>query len=827
MTVGPEVRFHELANVPRQAEPVTLGVPFPKGMLVNVRTIRLLDDAGRDLPQQVRVAATWPDGSVRWAILDTQISACADQMATARIEVAPQPATVEAQDRLWVRDTGDSIIITTGPARFEISKARLTIVERAWLDLDGDGHLADGEMLLCAGEDSGPSVTDLQGRRFCGGISRPEVVEIEETGPLKGVIRSEGWLASADGSHFTRALVRLTAYAGKPYLTIAYTLIAADHPDEPKVADMKYEVPPIKLERYTEGLSFLRYRVSHRAWDYIKDWRISFTLPDQIDSATFGGVGVFPSPANLVQYSDDSYALHRGLGYAPEDEIGRGERAQGWMTVPVGGAALTLAVEDFWQNFPKELCAEAQTVSLGLWPQAVPPLDFPKGFAKTHRLLLLLHRPDAADLPATLAAFNQPLVPAVQPEWAAVSSAFVGNPLITASEGQAACPVGESRLEAQTQSFRDLRAKRRMYGLRDFGGNGYSNLQHDLIQDLLVQFVRTGNPAHLPFVAPMVRHYCDVDVRHFHTDKRLEGGGILPDKEDYQLYTSPHTALCVSMSHSYVEGLLNYAFLTGDRRACEVGLKMGEAMTAAMEPEGAIYVEARPDAQQWIADNGQALVGLCALYEATGRQGYLEAARRCAAYLLRTQNQDGSWFARSPGALDQAAGFERTVGAGENIFSDKGGVSQSVVLRGLMRFHQVTGDDDVAQAFLQGVAFMVNRSRTEDGKGFADSTWRGNPLQFEKTGLDWYKNTPRFSPACTSQMLECLAYAFALTNEPEYLRQACNAYARLLAEAPAPVAVAQPWQEAPAVIDLGSAKHFPAFFLAPKAVGWPEPELSE
>ena len=53
MTVGPEVRFHELANVPRTAEPVTFGFPFAKGALVNAERIRVLDEAGRSLPRPV------------------------------------------------------------------------------------------------------------------------------------------------------------------------------------------------------------------------------------------------------------------------------------------------------------------------------------------------------------------------------------------------------------------------------------------------------------------------------------------------------------------------------------------------------------------------------------------------------------------------------------------------------------------------------------------------------------------------------------------------------------------------------------------------------
>jgi len=46
--------------------PVTSGVPFPKGALGSARNVRLLDGK----PLQTTVTARWPDGSVKWLLLD-------------------------------------------------------------------------------------------------------------------------------------------------------------------------------------------------------------------------------------------------------------------------------------------------------------------------------------------------------------------------------------------------------------------------------------------------------------------------------------------------------------------------------------------------------------------------------------------------------------------------------------------------------------------------------------------------------------------------------------------------------------------------------------
>ena len=56
----------------RRSEPVTVGVPFPRGLLATPADLRLSTPAGEDQPVQVTALDRWHDGSVRWALLDFQ-----------------------------------------------------------------------------------------------------------------------------------------------------------------------------------------------------------------------------------------------------------------------------------------------------------------------------------------------------------------------------------------------------------------------------------------------------------------------------------------------------------------------------------------------------------------------------------------------------------------------------------------------------------------------------------------------------------------------------------------------------------------------------------
>src|SRR5438552_1663157 len=52
--------------------PVTRGVPLPPGALREPAVARVTDAAGRAAPVQTRRLMRWPDGSVKWLLVDFQ-----------------------------------------------------------------------------------------------------------------------------------------------------------------------------------------------------------------------------------------------------------------------------------------------------------------------------------------------------------------------------------------------------------------------------------------------------------------------------------------------------------------------------------------------------------------------------------------------------------------------------------------------------------------------------------------------------------------------------------------------------------------------------------
>ena len=98
-----EVRLtvEEPGGVARAAWPVTSGVPFAQSALRDPVAINLHASDGKAVPVQADVLARWPDGSVRWLLLDFQIDLTAGRPVRLEIMFVDQPAcgsTVESND---------------------------------------------------------------------------------------------------------------------------------------------------------------------------------------------------------------------------------------------------------------------------------------------------------------------------------------------------------------------------------------------------------------------------------------------------------------------------------------------------------------------------------------------------------------------------------------------------------------------------------------------------------------------------------------------------------------------------------------------------------
>jgi hypothetical protein len=148
-------------------------------------------------------------------------------------------------------------------------------------------------------------------------------------------------------------ILRYYLYAGQAYARVYHTFIitASSNADSGKdILECKSGINSCPREE-------VRYR------------DIAYALPFGITYGFLGTPTIYPcslgtsNSVYLVQRSDTSCRVYKDNKF--DDEC---EKAEGWMTVGRPGCMLTVAMKDFWQNFPKEFEVTPQAAIIHFWP---------------------------------------------------------------------------------------------------------------------------------------------------------------------------------------------------------------------------------------------------------------------------------------------------------------------------------------------------------------------------------------------------------------------------------------------------------------------------
>ena len=68
------IHIKETAGIDRDREPVTQGIPFPRGLISGLSGFQVVDDGGNWVPVVTTPLSRWIDGSIKWMLFDVQLS---------------------------------------------------------------------------------------------------------------------------------------------------------------------------------------------------------------------------------------------------------------------------------------------------------------------------------------------------------------------------------------------------------------------------------------------------------------------------------------------------------------------------------------------------------------------------------------------------------------------------------------------------------------------------------------------------------------------------------------------------------------------------------
>ena len=767
----------EPAGVDRRDWPITFGVPLPVGELAHDRSVLIRDSRGQEIPCQVDTTGYWADGSVKWLTVDFQATVETGGQVEYQLEYGNDVERNTWNTPLAVRDGAETVEIDTGPIRFSISKRRFNLFERVCLDLDQDGQIASGEVLVSPGARGGAILVEpkreayYSAEGYCVATaeqeellnkvapddaveyvtarSAPESVEVEVAGPMRAVVRARGWHAAESGAKLFKYDVRYHAYAGSPMVRVYYTFTNAQ--DDQVLGHIRANIKG----RYSYAESDIKgaggYSKYFQArWRMMK--RLALALPLHLDGGVhyrFGGDGdetheghLTTPPVEIYQGAHDRFTLYSG-----NRETGSGRRMAGWMDLSNDRWGLTIAARHAWQQFPKSFIADDRTAILELWSgRHDRSFEAFRGVGKRHELLFYFHPGGSgAVAPRTIAAgFEQPLIAPTPTSWVEQTRAL-GE--LGAYDPDLLRQYESSMDVAATAYTRRRREElpQRHYGMRDYGdsfcgayratmatggtrgdnywddpgGNAWLNLEYDGTLTFLHEFSRRGDRRFFHEAEIAGRHWMDIDQCHY-PPSQIGGQHVHgPQGMGYKPQSGG--------GHAWVEGLLAFGHLFADPRARQMGLNHGSAKLRQRLPVK--YDDGTGGITQMSREYGWPALAFLSLYADTWDQRYLEPARFYVETFLQVP-EPWPYYGAIPHLVDSAQGW-----------------MIQVVALPIIEYYRLTGD----KRFARAITLYAERILSEF-----------HPTETRHGGFTW--------------VIEALAVAYEITGDDRYLTRAVDIF---------------------------------------------------
>jgi hypothetical protein len=171
--------------------PISVMVPLPQGQYQDVSNFRLLNKQGTAIPAQFVPIARYAfqDNSVRFVQVHFFTDVAAKGYDTLTLQDnGPGPAPANA---VTVSQTGNMITVNTGALKFTVNKSSFNLFDQLWLE-PGDVALVNSTA------QQGGRYTDLRNTVKWLKDRTIDTFAIEETGPVRTVIRLESFTQSQD-----------------------------------------------------------------------------------------------------------------------------------------------------------------------------------------------------------------------------------------------------------------------------------------------------------------------------------------------------------------------------------------------------------------------------------------------------------------------------------------------------------------------------------------------------------------------------------------------------------------------------------------------------
>ncbi len=728
----------EPSGVNRPDWPLTFGVPFPKGAIHHEREIRLWDE-GNEIPVAAKITAQWPDGSVRFLLLDFQVDLRGNEKKYLDLEYGPNiRSSAVLNPVINVTERQGEVIVSNG--------SDLTVTFKSgermpFADISFKGQsLLSKNFAFCSLIENGKTFGAVEGIGH---------VIVEDQNNFRAVVRMDGVFTAPDNRHLLNLTTRVYVYAGRPFLRIYHTLTNLEGRDV-LLENLSFRLPAL----FGDSAGFLTgHGLDETLWSS-QNSKIALTLKTvEVPETRYRRETLAPHiacPRRLpeIEGTAEQVADSKALIQTEDGRINQCIGFEVYYPLIVTGLLcgrgirFALGCRNFQSQAPAKVEVDRDQIHFSLyWNGDSTPLTLWRGTAKTHELFLQIEsgeppssRDDILAYKRQMVALEEPAVPTFgETNWLAKTQAL--GPMLSYR------PEKYPWLEF---TFRSVFEKWHRPGPRgfkgstvlDFGdywnpmrGGQWQNNEMDMGAGFLLFLMRTGYP--LPFrdAEAMIHHMIDVDTHHEAAETWWTGAQRCHQVR-HGAFSGP--ALC----HQWLEGPIYLYLLTGYERAKEIALARANHFCIAIE-KGVHRVKQLERVQGW------PLVALATINEIFPDERYVKCCELILDWLEEWMVQDGDLV--YPYLWPIVEGHQ-----GGSI------LGRGVISQALARYHRMTNSPRAWNLLVRIMNLAKETLFTPEGLGTKTSLLRRN----------------YFAPGESDFILEPMGYLWEKTGDLEWVRLA-------------------------------------------------------
>ncbi|PCJ34020.1 MAG: hypothetical protein COA99_15065 [Moraxellaceae bacterium] len=612
------ITIKETIGTPRFFEPVTLGVPFTKGIVRNIDQLIIKDSKGLTLISNIKAVTYWADNSIRWGLIDfpVDIEAYQDKIYTIEYVNTSTSHFNEATTHLThTTEQKEDILIDTGITSFSIHKEKLYPLSQV---------NAKKQTLFSKGEFSLTLVDDKQD------TYQPHITTTFVRYPnqsFKQEVVQYGTFINSTDSTFCDFESTLTFYAQSSHVRWDFCI---HNPKAAKHNGGLWDLGDdgsVNFSSLTLSIGIQKDATTQIQIANGKEWQEA-TGNTSIYQGGSGGKN-WKSNNHINKFGKNPVA-QKGYTLLTGDKTHDGDRAD---PIVQSASGVSVYLKNFWQNFPKAFSSNNDTLLVELFPQRFGDIfELQGGERKTHTTYF-----DFSDDKSALNWARQPLTPQLSPDYYAKTGTF--NHLSLNTEP---CDSIIQEGLSEEHGFVAKRDSIDEYGWRNFGDivadheslyldkgeifvSHYNN-QYDPLYGLIRQYVLTGNKEWMEQANDLAQHITDIDIYNTTEDRAEYNGGLFWHTDHYvDAFTSSHRTYSHKQiiegaptegggpgaEHCYTHGLSLHYFLTGNEHSKLAVLQLTQWITFFYEGTGSLLEQLLTFKNKTLAQIKDASPGNC------------------------------------------------------------------------------------------------------------------------------------------------------------------------------------------------------------------------